>query len=421
MDEPTRRPAWSASHPEARRQAEEAAGGRRRRVLMVTLHPYPGDAPVRRNAQFLANRGFGVDLICAGAEEDPPNHPPGLRMHRINVGHRRSSALRYAYEYATFFLAALAIASWLSLRHAYVAVQVDNPPDFLVFAAWLARLRGARVVLDMLELGPEMTATALRVPSHHPAVRAGRWLERLATRWADHVITVNEPCKRTVVERGVPAAKVSVVPNTVEASAHRWIGEGLELPRSLVTHCSLIERYGVHVAIRALKELEGDWSDLTLRVLGEGEQRPELERLAADLGLAERVQFAGFLPWDEAMAQICRAAVGLVAVVPDGYGHLLLPTKLMEYVVHGVPVVASRLTTIEEYFPEGTVAYFEPGVARSMAAAIDALLRDPEGARRQAARALETIRSVGWPAVAGRYLSGLGRAPATAGDLPVTA
>ena len=173
--------------------------------------------------------------------------------------------------------------------------------------------------------------------------------ERWATAWADRVITVNELCRRLLLKRGVDDRKLTVVTNTQPAT---HFGEAVSGPDPLlITHATLTERYGVQVAIAALAELRGKWPDLRLEVLGEGEYRPQLEALVGRLGLEEVVDFRGFLTWDVAMAHVRRASVGVVSVIADGYGDLLLPNKLFDYVAQGVPVACARLSAIADHFP----------------------------------------------------------------------
>jgi glycosyltransferase involved in cell wall biosynthesis len=176
----------------------------------------------------------------------------------------------------------------------------------------------------------------------------------------------------------------------------------------LVTHTTLVPRYGVHVAVRAMALLAPGWPDLTLRVVGGGEQMDELVGLAAALGIAGRVVFTGNLPWSEALDEVRRATLGIVAIVPDGYGQLLLPTKLLEYARLGVPAVCSRLPAIQAYFPHDSLAYFRPGDERELAAQAERLLRDPELACRLARRAEETARGMAWEHVRFDYLAALG-------------
>lgn len=391
-----------------------------RRLLMVSQHPFDNPT-LARNVDCLLEQGWELDVYCSakpGLEQAAPR--PGLHVRMLRplraaegsgtVAHRRSGALWYPIEYVAFFLRVLPRATWLSFRHRYDCVQVDNVPDFLVFVAAAARLRGARVVHFMYEVMPEMTASLLHVADDHPLVRLVSWQERRATAWADRVVTVAEAGRRRLEARGVDPAKVVVIPNTRPASATSLpppaASKRPEGP-TLVTHGTLLKRYGVQVAIRALRELRPRWPELTLQVLGEGEYRPVLEELVVELDLQDAVQFTGFLPWEDAMARVRSATVGVVPVLADGYGQLLLPNKLFEYVASGVPAVCSRLPIISEYFPADSLGYFEEGDPAGLAAQVDRLLQDPRLRASQAAAARQAVEAVSWERVSGDYLAAL--------------
>jgi glycosyltransferase involved in cell wall biosynthesis len=382
------------------------------RVLIVSEHPYPGHATLRRNVTQLLDEGILVDLLCLAGAKPPDALHQGrarLRVYQMRMVHRRTGALRYLWEYVAFFLWSLPIAFALSFRYRYTTVLVDNLPDFLVFVALIARWRGARVVLEMFELTPELTAARLRLDRRHAVLRWARWMEWIATRWAHHVIVVSKQCMDILVERGLDPRKISVLPNTPPVAI---LSPNSERARSgaafLITHCSLVERYGVQVAIRALALLRRDWPDLSLRILGDGEYKAALIELTQELGLADRVVFRNFVPWSEAMAEIRQASLGIVAIIADGYGELLLPTKLLEYVEHEVPVVCAQLPTIASHFPADSVAYFDPGDPAGLAAQADRLLRDRKEAEQQARRAKVAMRGFSWDALAPRYMAALG-------------
>lgn len=381
-----------------------------KRVLIVSEHPYPAHATLRRNVTQLLDEEISVDLVClAGAPGALSSVPPGLKVYQLHLEHRRQSAIRYLFEYMAFFLWALPISVVLSLRHGYSAVLVDNLPDFLVFVAFVARWRGARIVLEMFELTPELTAARLRLDENHRMLRWARWMEKLATRWSDHIIVVSRQCMDILVARGLDPAVISILPNTPPVAILSPMTEPAESTSPfIVTHASLVERYGVQVAIRAMALLRAEWPELRLRVLGEGEYKAALIELAKELRVDDRVIFRNFVPWPQAMAEIRQAAVGIVAIIADGYGELLLPTKLLEYVEHEVPVVCARLPTIAQNFPRDTVAYFEPGDAAALAAQVDHLLRHRPEAEQQAGRAKAEMRKFSWDVLAPRYLAALG-------------
>lgn len=377
---------------------------------MVSPHPYPTHPTLHRNVAELIAQGILVDLICT-APDGPGPVPalPGLRTYAIPAKHRRSTPFHYPLEYVLFFGWAFAHVSFLALRHRYRVVQVDTPPDFLVFAALVPRLRGAKVVLFMYELIPELAAARLRVGRSHPLVRLAYALERAATAWADAVITVSDHLKRVLQGRGVNPDKLCVVTNAHPVDA--VMGKSRLQAPALVTQATLIERYGVHVAIEALGQLRAEWPALRLHIFGKGESRPRLERLVQEMGLAGQVCFRGFLPWNEAMAEIQGATIGIVPIISDGYGDLVLPNKLFELVALGIPTACSRLAGITEHFPPDSLAYFAPGDARGLADQLDWLLRHPEDARQQAARAKQAMHELSWESVVPRYLRAVGAVP----------
>jgi glycosyltransferase involved in cell wall biosynthesis len=99
---------------------------------------------------------------------------------------------------------------------------------------------------------------------------------------------------------------------------------------------------------------------------------------------------------------------GIVSDIPDGYGQLMLPTRLLEYARFGVPAACSRLAAIEESFPPDALAYCLPGDARDLAAQLQRLLADPRSARRQAGRAREVALDLSWERSRLAYLAALG-------------
>jgi glycosyltransferase involved in cell wall biosynthesis len=384
---------------------------RARRVLLVSQHAYP-DAPLlRRNVEHLAAQGVQLDLVCMKPAKPPPSSAllPGMRIFALPIRHRRNHAMNYVVEFGSFFVLALPIVSALGLRRRYDTVQIDNLPDFLPFVAIVPRLRGARVVFYMYDMFPELAMTRLGLHAHHPLIRLSRRIEWSALKWVDHAVVVTDLFRRTLIGRGVDAAKISVVYNTQPLStAMRKPTVGR--PR-LVTHASLVERYGVQVVIRAVPTLRKAWPDLSYEVLGRGEYLPSLERLADELGVRDIVTFAGFLPWSEAMDRISSASLGIVPVIADGFGEFILPMKLLEYVGMGIPVVCARLPGIEEHFDPESVAFFEPDDSEGLAHQVNRLLNDPVAAELQAARATKALEALRWETVAPRYLAALQPTP----------
>jgi glycosyltransferase involved in cell wall biosynthesis len=393
------------------------------RVLMVSQHrydpagsPYPNHPTLNRNVSLLLARGVEVDLVCIAPRfavgRRVASHP-GLRLYGMPLEPRRSPAIWYPLQYVGFFIWAFLVVSGLALSRRYDVVQVDTLPDLLVFCALVPRLRRMPIVLYVYDLMPEMTAARLGVEPDAPAVRLVAGVERAATSWADRVITVTDLFRRIMGGRGLDSGKVALVANSHPLAE---LPPRVE-PRSpvLVLQTTLIERYGVQVAIEAVSRLRSDWPAIRLEVIGAGEYRDALIALTERLGLQEHVVFSpGFVPWREAMEKVRRSTIGIVPIVRDGYGDLILPNKVFEFAFMEVPFVCSRLRGIEEHVPADAVAYFEPGDAAGLARQVHRLLSDPAAAVLQAARARQALAELAWENASQRYLEALGVQPTPA-------
>ncbi|HEV8636013.1 MAG TPA: glycosyltransferase family 4 protein [Chloroflexota bacterium] len=377
----------------------------RRTPVCIVRHNYYPDTHVRRDAEALVQAGYDVSVVALRRPNQPARETlNGVDVHRMPVGHRRGSALRYAWEYAAFAILAFLQVTLLHLRKRFRIVEVDNMPDPLVFTALVPKLTGARVLFYIFDNMPELLMVTRRFSERHPAVRLLAFLERISAAFADRVVVTQETARRVLQARGVPADKLVVVLNCPD--------EGVFVPEpprrkerrdgafELVTHGAILERYGVQVLIEALPAIAARVPEARLQVFGEGEHRRELEALAERKGVAHLVRFRGLVPIDELIANLRRADAGYAGMLCDN----MLSNKLVEYVALGVPAVVARWSTFEHYFSDDAVAYFRPGEADDLARAIVAVHREPELARVRAERASELYRFYRWPVQRELYL-----------------
>ncbi len=202
--------------------------------------------------------------------------------------------------------------------------------------------------------------------------RAGpfRHVERALTRRAARVIAITDALKRFNVERvGLPAEKIAVVHYGLDAPPVAW-GEnaGLGLPadaRVLLAISRLVPQKGLDVAVRALRRVREEEPRAVLVVLGEG---PERARLAG-----EGVYLPGRV--GDVSAWLARAELLVHPARWEGFG-----LALLEAMLAGKPVVATRVSSIPEIVVDGeTGLLVPPDDPDALAAAILRVLRDPGG------------------------------------------
>jgi glycosyltransferase involved in cell wall biosynthesis len=191
-------------------------------------------------------------------------------------------------------------------------------------------------------------------------------------------------------------APAATAPARLERSGHL----------NLVYHGTMAERLGVDLVIRAVARLQDRVPCARLHLWGHGDDLPQFQRLAQELNVQDRVFFEpkGF-PLQELPGRLASMDVGVIGNRLNPACDLMLPVKLLEYVALGIPAVVPRLRTIEHYFTDDMVAYYEPENVESLADSIQRLWSQPKARERQAARARDFLERYGWERQGGELIS----------------
>ena len=144
---------------------------------------------------------------------------------------------------------------------------------------------------------------------------------------------------------------------------------------------------GINVVLRAMTMLDPAL-DVTFDIVGEGDQRRNLEQLAAQLGLARRVVFHGHTSEEDLRALYSRASVFAIASIAE-----LQSIATMEAMASGLPIVAANAVALPHLVHDGENGYlFEPGNAEELAARLtDVLAADPDERRRMQQASLDGV------------------------------
>ena len=189
--------------------------------------------------------------------------------------------------------------------------------------------------------------------------------------------------RQNLIDSGFAPEKVTVIPPPIEVP-EELPARKESVPPVLLFTGQLIRGKGVDQLLRALPLLR---SDYRLVIAGEGNQRPELERLAASLKVADKVTFAGWVSDPERLYSTCDIAV-LPFFWQEPFG-LVGP----EAGAHGLPVVAFQAGGVSEWLTDGENGFaVPPRDIGAFAAAVDRLLADREVRVRFGRRGRELVR-----------------------------
>jgi glycosyltransferase involved in cell wall biosynthesis len=346
------------------------------RICIIRHNYYPDEAHVRRDAEALAEHGYEVDIVCLRKKGQKRRESVrGVNVYRLPVEHHRRGILRYIFEYSTFLIMASWTLGWLSLKRRYSVVEVVSMPEILVFAALFPKLLGTKIVMNVFDHTPETYAKIYKIGSNHIAIRLMRGVSRLCLSLTDHVITAELASREMAISRGIPASKVSVVLNVPDESVfhHAPTSHKKKKCFCLVTHGSLTQHYGVQTLIKAVPLLTDGIPNLKVMIVGDGEYRPQLEEMAQSLDVGSHVVFTGLVPFESVPSLIAEADIGVVsALIP------LLPNKLFEYLALDKPVVVAATSSVQAFFDDNSVKFYQPDNEQDLAQCVLELYRNPD-------------------------------------------
>ncbi|MEX2156262.1 MAG: glycosyltransferase [Gemmatimonadales bacterium] len=155
-------------------------------------------------------------------------------------------------------------------------------------------------------------------------------------------------------------------------------------PNRLLAVGRLAQRKGFDYLVRAAQVLKTRGVDVVVEFVGDGELRPELQALAVELGVADRVEFSGWQPFSGVRAAMNRTTI--LVHPSDGLGDGL-PNVVREAMALGAPVVASDIAGIPDALRDGCGILVPPKDPVALATALERLLSDPAEQRAIAVRA----------------------------------
>lgn len=203
--------------------------------------------------------------------------------------------------------------------------------------------------------------------------RTGPWVR------ADHVFAVSQAVRRVLLDRGVVAARTSLVPDGVDveeirgaASRPTTVRAVLGLPRQAplaVNVAALVAHKDQATLVRAAAAARPARPDLHWIIAGEGPLRPHLAAAIATLGVRDRVHLVGYLEGVDAL--IREADVLVMSSREEGLGSVVLHALAL-----GTPVVATRAGGLPDILPDA--ALVPVGDAESLARKVlDTLAQPP--------------------------------------------
>lgn len=244
--------------------------------------------------------------------------------------------------------------------------------------------------------------------------RLTRNLESYALRRVDAITTICEGLRGDILARGIPAEKVTVIPNAVNLEDFRMDNSpDLEFAQHLGVSGKLLLGFigsfyayeGLVILLHALPRMLKQNPDICVLLVGGGPQEKELKDLATRLGLEDKVIFTGRVPHEQVQRYYNLIDILVYPRLKMRLTDLVTPLKPLEAMAQGRLVAASNVGGHLELIQDGkTGILFKAGDPDALADKVIEFISRQESwpSLRAAARNfVETQRN--WPASVARY------------------
>jgi glycosyltransferase involved in cell wall biosynthesis len=297
----------------------------------------------------LRDRGWDVVVVCPRGPRGGADHDvvDGVKIFRFDGPDDARGIRGYVGEYIGNLRRIRSIVRSLSREWRFDVVHAANPPDFLLLAARGLRKRGAATIFDHHDLSPELYE--VKFGRRGLGYRGLLAAERVGFALSDVVVSTNDSFKRVAIDRGGrDPADVFVVRNGPDPSVFRP-GPGDPALRNagqyLIGYAGRMgSQDGMLEAIETLGILRRRRSDWHAIFAGDGEMLPQARERAAALGIADAVEFVGFVEGRERLVEILASCDVCISPEPKNRlnDHSTL-IKVAEYMAVAKPIVAFDL------------------------------------------------------------------------------
>ena len=379
--------------------------------LVVENLPVPLDGRVWQEAKTLRDAGWTVHVICPATEQFPNFYEEleGIRIHRHKLPLEGEGLGGFILEYGAAIFHEIRLLAKIWRQGQIDVIQVCNPPDILFLSVLPFKLLGARMVYDLHDLCPELFY--VKFGKRGLLYRAMRLFERLTIAIADHVVTANQTFADMIRRRDrVPAFKVTTMYRFPLPSffARRGAVESREPGEKLVVGYMGVmnAQDGVENFLEAVAQLKlsDPALDFTARLVGDGPSRPELEKLARDLDIADRTEFLGYVSGDAFTDALGSFDIGVIPDPVNEFNDTISMIKVFEYMALGIPMVSFRLAETVRLAGD-TLTLAADDTAAALGDAVGILVHDPvlRAEKAQASRERALSKFV-WERQAAKYV-----------------
>jgi glycosyltransferase involved in cell wall biosynthesis len=348
----------------------------------------------------LAQSGHDVRVITSGFRDLPEYEKlDGFEVYRVPVL-RKSADVCGVHEMFTFVLS----ASIYGLRF----VKKFRPDIVHVFFG-IPSGPVAYLLKKVYDLPYVIFLGGRDVPRPHPdpplyRLIYGILIPAIKIIWgnARAVVACSNGLKELALKTD-SSARIHVIPDGVDLSRFHPVERNVNSEKvKILTIGRLIPRKGFDYLIRSLPEvMRTTRRDFLVEIVGDGPLRAELIRLTEQLGVTDKVIFAGTVPYERLDEKYKQADIFVLSSLAEG-----MPLVVLEAMASGLPIIASGVQGIEDLVKEGINGHlFPPGDYRSLSRHLATVIDNDAARPEMGKESAQIVQKYDWASIAEQYLN----------------
>ena len=366
---------------------------------MLAYTFYEVDFRVMRYAEALASLGDQVSVIAlrkrGAAYHEVIN---GVNLYRIQCRTiDEKGKFTYLFRILRFLLKSFWFISCNHLKIRYDLIHVHNVPDFLVFAAFIPKIFGTKIILDIHDILPEFYASKFSSSKQGMMFKIMKFVEKLSVAFSDHVIVSNHLWKEKIIARSAHKKKCTALINFVDQTIFYPRKRDKKRDEMIMLYPGTVNWHqGLDIAVNAFAKVKDDLPKLNFHIYGTGSHIGQIKELIDSLGLDERVIIFPPKSLIEISEIIASADFGIIPKRNDQFGGEAFSTKTLEFMSCGVPIILSKTRIDNFYYNDTFVQFFEPGDINSLANSMRNIATDENLKTKLTEKSLEFVKGLNW-------------------------
>jgi glycosyltransferase involved in cell wall biosynthesis len=370
------------------------------RVLIFSQYYYPEPIPKPHElAEKLADDGHEV-CVLTGYPHYPtgnlaPGYKLGLKMREkirnipvlrlFEMPYHNAKPVQRMLNYLSFMITA-PLGAFLTPK--VDVMYVWHPPLTIGLAALvISKIKRVPFVYDVQDIWGHFTVLSGMVKEGSLTIKMIRRLERFVSRNADHLIVQTEAGRAYFVERGVKEERISILPHWIDEQMFAEAGniERDRLRQEMNWQDQFIVLFagnlgtvqGLESVVEAAKRMPNGKARIVF--VGDGTDKPRLERIARDLQVGDKLQFVDRQPIERMPAFMAAADALLINLKKSEFTKFVIPSKTVAYLASGKPILMSAGGASEDLIREARAGLtVEPDDSEMLAQAIDEMCQMPK-------------------------------------------